>query len=77
MGFHVRLREEDERLLAILKKSPADVFGRPYGAYLFFLVGGADEAALGWVRKHLVPLDSLTGEFVAFALFADKVDQPP
>jgi hypothetical protein len=73
MGFHVRLKEDDERLLRFLKTSPSDVFGRPYAGYLFFLIGGADTVALEWLRKHLVALDSLTGEFVAFALFADKV----
>jgi len=73
VGFHVRLKSDDERLLRFLKLSPSDVFGRPYAAYLFFLIGGADTAALEWLRKHLVPLDSLTGDFVAFALFADKV----
>jgi hypothetical protein len=73
MGFHVTLREDDRTLLRVLQENPSDIFGRPYAGYLLFLVGGADTVALDWLRKHLAPLDSLTGEWVAFALFAEKV----
>ena len=73
MGFHVTLREDDRHLLDVIRLNPAEVFGRPYAGYLLFLVGGADVGALEWLRTHLVPLDSLTGEHVAFAVFAEKI----
>jgi DNA-directed RNA polymerase beta subunit len=75
MGFHItiELDREDRRLLDALRSSPEDVFGRPYAGYLLFLIGGADVEALEWLKQHLVPLDSLTGHDVAFAIFAEKV----
>ncbi len=73
MGFHLTLSDDDRRLVDAIRLTPEEVFGRPYAGYLLVLIGAADIAALEWLRTHLVPLDSLTGEHVAFAVFAEKI----
>lgn len=73
MGFHVTLGRDDYQLLDVIRLNPEEVFGRPYAGYLLFLVGGADAEALDWLKTHLVALDSLTGDHIAFAVFAEKV----
>jgi len=73
MGFHVTLKEDDSRLIQKLRSDPSEVFGRPYAGYLLFLIGGTDDKAVEWLKRHLVSLDSLTGDHIAFAVFASKV----
>ncbi|HIH93683.1 TPA: hypothetical protein HA338_06460 [Methanosarcina acetivorans] len=70
MGFGIKIKDEELRILDHLEYNPAVVFKQPYGGYLFFLVGGADDEILSWLLKKIVILDSLTSKHVAYAIFA-------
>jgi hypothetical protein len=70
MGFRVEIGDDKSRLLRNLRLTPSEVFAKPYGGYVLFLVGGADREALEWLAENVVALDSLTGEHIAFAIFA-------
>jgi len=70
MGFRVEIGDDKSRLLRNLRLTPSEVFEKPYGGYVLFLVGGADREALEWLADNVVTLDSLTGEHIAFAIFA-------
>lgn len=70
MGFRVEIGDDKSRLLRNLRLTPSEVFEKPYGGYLLFLVGGADREALEWLADNVVTLDSLTDEHIAFAIFA-------
>ncbi len=70
MGFYVNIDSDKARILRNLRLSPTEVFGKPYGGYLLFLVGSADEDTLTWFSKNATILDSLTGEHIAFGIFA-------
>lgn len=73
MGYHVEIDKDDRDFIRRLKTSPSEIFGRPYAGYLFFLVGSPDIAALEWLKTNVLALDSLTGDHVAYAIFARKV----
>jgi hypothetical protein len=73
MGFHVTLREADDRLLRQVARDPAAVFGRPYAGYFLFLAAATDGEAVNWLRAHLQTLDSVTREHVAYAIFAESI----
>jgi hypothetical protein len=74
MGFRVEISDEDDRLLRRLAREPSAIFPAPYNGYLLFLIGGADRAALDWLSANIVTLDSLTGQDVAFAVFAERLE---
>jgi hypothetical protein len=70
MGFYVGVESNESAVLRNLRENPAEVFGNAYGGYLLFLMGSADEEALTWLATNALALDSLTGEHVAFGVFA-------
>lgn len=70
MGFQVSVSGNVDALLKRLRSSPASVFDRPYKGYILFLAGAADQEVCKWLEKNILVLDSLTGEDVAFAVFA-------
>jgi hypothetical protein len=70
MGFRVEIDQDTSMLIHVLRSKPEDIFGKPYAGYLFFLAGNYDKEILTWFTKNLLALDSLTGESVAFAIFA-------
>jgi hypothetical protein len=72
MGFHVRIDEESERLIRLVKSDPSKVIGKLYSAYLLFLIGERDEAELKWLLENAKALDSLTGKHLAYAVFAKQ-----
>jgi hypothetical protein len=73
MGFRVDVADRSDRaLLKLLRSRPSEVFGKPYLGYLLFLTGGADRNILEWVAANAVNLDSLTGDDLAFAVFARR-----
>jgi hypothetical protein len=74
MGYMVAVDDDAATLLGHLKSAPDEIFGRPYAGYMLFLVGAADVEALDWLRGNAVSLDSLTGDHVAFAIFARRFD---
>jgi hypothetical protein len=73
MGFRIEIDKNTQRLLGKLRTSPIEIFEKAYAGYLLFLFGGADENVLTWFSRHVVALDSLTGEHVAFVIFASQV----
>src|SRR5437870_5489894 len=72
MGFHVSVDDESERLIQLVRSDPSKVFGRLYSAYLLFLIGAPDEAELRWLLENAKALDSLTGQHLAYAVFAKQ-----
>jgi hypothetical protein len=70
MGYHVRIDEQSQALLEKLTLEPGKVFGRPYSGYLLFLVTQHDRQQLDWVVGNAAGLDSLTGQYLAYAVFA-------
>ena len=68
--FSVQIDNGAHRLLRRLKANPAGVFPRPYKGYLLFLAGSADQPVLDWLARNMIALDSLTGEDIAFGVFA-------
>jgi hypothetical protein len=70
MGFYIEVDNNTEKLVNILKANPADVFGKPFGGYLLFLIGGKEKELIDWILENVIVLDSLTSDTIAFALFA-------
>jgi hypothetical protein len=70
MGFRVSVDHNTEELVKRLTTDPAEVFGKPYGGYLLFLIGSTERELLNWISKNMVALDSLTSDIIAFAVFA-------
>lgn len=70
MGFRVGIDDNADALLKLLRSNPAQVFDRPYKGYLLFLAGAADQEVCEWLAQNAIVLDSLTGEDIAFAVFA-------
>ncbi len=75
MGFRIEYDVDTnvEEFLRILRAAPYKVFSRPYAGYLLFLAGGADKEAVEWLQENALILDSLTGDEIAFAVFAERV----
>lgn len=71
MGFHVGIDGESERLIDLVTTDPSKVLGKLYSAYMLFLVGEPDEAELKWLLNNAKALDSLTGDYIAYAVFAE------
>lgn len=74
MGFRLEIEEGKSDILRKLRLSPYEVFGKPYGGYLFFLIGEADNEILEWLSKNAAILDSLTGRDIAFVVFARRIN---
>lgn len=72
MGFWIDVDAGDKRLLQKLRSNPSEVFGQPYYGYLLFLAGAADHEIVTWISENLGALDSLTGDDIAFAIFAQR-----
>lgn len=72
MGFWIDVDADDARLLSLLRSNPSEVFDRPYSGYLLFLAGAADQEIVNWISQNLAALDSLTGDDIAFAIFARR-----
>jgi hypothetical protein len=72
MGFYVSIDKDKMDVLRMLQKRPDEVFGKPYGGYILFLAGGADQEILLWISKNISILDSLTGDDIAFGIFAQN-----
>lgn len=70
MGFHVRIADDSLPLVRLITTDPSKVLGQLYAAYLFFLVGDRDEVQLKWLLDSAKALDSLTGKYLAYAVFA-------
>lgn len=70
MGYHVRIDEQSQALLGALTLEPDKVFGKLYSGYLLFLVTQHDKQQLDWVVSNAPGLDSLTGHYLAYAIFA-------
>lgn len=69
MGFRITISGEDDALLGRLTRDPEDVFTKPYGGYILFLLGKSDPSITKWLLDATIALDSLTGTDVAFAIF--------
>lgn len=74
MGFHIQIEGSGSALLKKLRASPASVFDQPYKGYLLFLAGAADQDVCEWIADNTVQLDSLTGDDVAYAVFARRFE---
>lgn len=72
MGFYVSIDKYKMDVLRMLQKKPEEVFGKPYGGYILFLAGGADQEILLWISENIAILDSLTGDDIAFGIFAQN-----
>jgi len=72
MGFHIRLDDDSEQLIGLLKSNPSEVFGGLYASYMIFLLGERDEAELKWLIDNAKALDSLTGRDIAYSVFAKE-----
>lgn len=70
MGYRVDLDNDSRKLIDLISTDPAKVFGRSYAAFMLFLLGEADEEAINWFLRNARVLDSLTGEEIAYAVFA-------
>ncbi|MQW55278.1 hypothetical protein [Sinorhizobium meliloti] len=71
--FTVEYVFSTDPLVGLIQKSPWEIFGRPYAAYIIFLFGEADPHASAWIRNNLVALDSMTGPEIAGVIFAKSV----
>jgi len=69
----VRYEYSIDPVLRILQDAPEHLFGKHYAGYILFLFGDSDEEFATWFSKRLSSLDSLTGEFLAGAVFAKRV----
>lgn len=72
MGFHITIDDESERLIRLIRADPSQLFRHLYSAYILFLVGERDVDELKWLLDHAKALDSLTGQHVAYAVFAKR-----
>jgi hypothetical protein len=70
MGYHVRIDETSKALLENLAEVPSKIFKKQYCAYLLFLVTQHDRQQLDWLVCNAPGLDSLTGQHLAYAIFA-------
>lgn len=74
MGFRLEIDDGKSDILRKLRLSPNEIFGKPYGGYLFFLIGQTDNEILEWLAQNTVILDSLTGDDIAFVVFARRIN---
>lgn len=72
MGFRWQFEQNSHYLLDNLYSNLTEVFKKPFAGYLLFLVGGADLDILRWIEENIITLDSLTGEDIAFVIFAER-----
>lgn len=72
MGFHVGLDDDSSKLVQLVSTDPSKVLGQLYAAYMLFLVGETDQAELKWLLDNAKALDSLTGDDLAYAVFAQR-----
>jgi len=72
MGFHVRLDDDSTKLVELVSTDPSKVLGKLYSAYMLFLVGEPDQSELKWLLNNAKALDSLTGDDIAYAVFAER-----
>ncbi|NOK15826.1 toll/interleukin-1 receptor domain-containing protein [Corallococcus carmarthensis] len=71
--FQIKVERSSDPILPSLVSNPGEVFGRPFGGYLLFLFGEADAEIATWFARHLVSIDSLTGEDIACAILARRI----
>jgi len=73
--FRMRYYEAEsaDPVVKVLSSDLSEVFGRPYGGYLLFLFGAADEEFAAWFARNIITPDSLTGPYLAEAVFASHV----
>ncbi|MFE9207610.1 hypothetical protein [Micromonospora sp. NPDC007230] len=78
MGFRIQLDVDHKavELVRHLKRSPAEVFGRPYAGYLIIMATEFDHEVIEWLKENVIALDSVTGGDVAFAVFTRKFRVP-
>lgn len=69
----VRYEYSIDPVLEILRNAPNELFGRQYAGYLLFLFGDSDEEFATWFSRRLSSLDSITGDFIAGAVFAKRI----
>jgi hypothetical protein len=72
MGFHVDLDDNSRRIVDLVKSDPGKILGKPYAAYMLFLITEHDQAELKWLLDNAKSLDSLTGDDIAYAVFAQR-----
>src|SRR4051794_2560581 len=72
MGFRIELDKKSDELVRLVQSDPSRVFGRLYSAYMLFLIGEPDQNELKWLLDHAKSLDSLTGDHIAYAVFAKQ-----
>jgi hypothetical protein len=72
MGFHVRLDDDSRKLVEFVSTDPSKLLGKLYAAYMLFLVAEPDQAELKWLLDNAKALDSLTGDDIAYAVFAER-----
>jgi hypothetical protein len=72
MGFHVQLDDDSRRIVDLVKTDPGKILGKPYAAYMLFLITEHDQAELDWLLDNAKALDSLTGNDIAYAVFAQR-----
>lgn len=70
MGYHVSIDESSQAMIRTLASEPNKVFAKLYSAYLLFLVTQHDRQQLDWVVSNAPGIDSLTGQYLAYAIFA-------
>jgi hypothetical protein len=82
IGSRMRHRlqiDVDQRAMDVvrhLRGSPEEVFGRPCGGYLMLMATEFETEAVAWLRHHVDSLDAVTGNEVAFAVFARTFTVP-
>lgn len=74
MGYKLDVTARDERLLQSLQARPQGGFPHPYAAYVLFLFTNADREHASWLSEHLELLDAITGDTLAFAVFAERLE---
>jgi hypothetical protein len=72
VGFHVRLDDDSKKIVDLVSTDPSKVLGKLYAAYMLFLVAEPDQAELKWLLDNAKALDSLTGDDIAYAVFAER-----
>lgn len=72
MGFLVEISCKTPDLIERLCRNPTAVFDKPFAGVLVFLFSQVDEDVWEWFGRHLDSLNALTGEDVAFAVFARR-----
>ena len=74
--FRVEYVYTADPLVDLIRRSPHEIFRRPYAGYLIFLFAKADACVANWMRDELISLDSLTGPDIAGVVFAKRVTIP-